>query len=87
MVTFVQFVFTHKKIRYRFVLKRALIYVANSVVMAIPVLLCIFFIKIDWVILVAGIISGALTYLIMLIIERNQFVLSVFNSMKVRLKK
>ena len=87
MVTFVQFVFAHKIIRYRFVLKRALIYVANSVVMAIPVLLCIFFIKIDWVILVAGIISGALTYLIMLIIERNQFVLSVFNSMKVRLKK
>ena len=86
MVTLVQFIFARKIIDYRFVLKRSVIYVANSIVMTIPVVLCIFFIKIEWLTLIVGIVTGAFVYLVMLIVEKNQFVMNIFNSIKLRLK-
>lgn len=86
IVTLVQFILARKIIDYRFVLMRSAIYIANSIVMAIPVFLCIFFIKIEWVALIVGIITGVGVYLIMLTVEKNQFVMNIFNSIKLKLK-
>lgn len=57
-------------------------YFANSIVMCIVVLLCVFFIKNQWLQLFMGVFAGIIVYSILLLIERNTIFLEILKSIK-----
>ncbi len=86
IVCLINFILGRNTINFLFVLKRIVIYGLNCVVMAIPVLCCVYFIHVRWISLLCSIIAGVITYFTILYIEHNKLLLSIVNSIKVKLK-
>ncbi len=81
-VTIVQLVLLKKFLKIKPILFKFLIYLFNSIIMAIPVILCLIFIKTEWLKLVLGTISGIGVYFLLLFVEKNPFVKETINALK-----
>lgn len=83
-VTFVQLVLLRKFLKLKPIFYKFLIYLFNSIIMAIPVVACLVFIKSEMLKLIVGCFSGIAIYFLLLLVEKNPFIKEIVESMKKR---
>jgi len=83
-VSVVQLILVRKYINIKKIFFSFLKYFLNSLIMAIPIFLCKIIIKIEWVELIFGFISGICTYFLLLLLEKNTFAMEVLHTIKNR---
>lgn len=82
MVTLLQIILLGKYVSQRIVFASFFKSLANSILMAIPVVFCITFIHNMYIGFVSGIFAGIVTYFVVLLIERNAILIELINKCK-----
>lgn len=81
-VTLVQFVLVRKFLKIKPILFSFFKYMLNSIVMAIPVCISVFFIENQILRLVVGILTGMFVYVFLLFIEKDSFINIIINKVR-----
>ena len=89
VIAAIQLIMSRKFIKHSVLLKRFLIYLLDSVIMIIPVCLCLYFIKNMVLTVIFGILAGVITYFLVLLIQKNEILMSFLQKFfaKIHLKK
>lgn len=82
IVTIVQIILLKKYISMRIVFVSFLKALANSILMAFPVILCTVFIHNIYIGFISGIFAGFTTYFVLLFVERNDILIELINKCK-----
>lgn len=83
-VTLVQLVLLRRFLKIKSVFFKFLIYLLNSIIMAIPVVACLIFIKFEILKLILGCLFGIGIYFLLLLAEKNLFIKEILESLQKR---
>lgn len=83
-VTLVQLVLLRRFLKIKPVFFKFLIYLLNSIIMAIPVIACLIFIKFEILKLILGCLLGIGIYFLLLLAEKNPFIKEILESLQKR---
>lgn len=83
-VTLVQLVLLRRFLKIKPVFFKFLIYLLNSIIMAIPVIACLIFIKFEILKLILGCLFGIGIYFLLLLAEKNPFIKEILESLQKR---